>query len=121
MIDIRSSNDVTGASGVPDTGLPAVPAKAGGAQPGGVQQAAGASAGVSREKLDHAISQLADYVQSLQRDLHFDVDESSGRMVIRVVDRRTQELVRQIPEEVVLDLAQKLNAEEPLRLFSARA
>ena len=132
MTDIRVGSDVTGAMVVSDAGLPGGSTKVGGAIPAqstGIDGQSGVvqkevSVVVSaqrREKLDKAISQLTDYVQSLQRDLHFNVDESSGRMVIRVVDRQTKELVRQIPEEVVLDLAHKLNGEEPLRLFSATA
>jgi len=68
----------------------------------------------------HAVAQLNDYIQSVQRDLEFRLDEGSGRSVITVVDRNSQEVIRQIPTEVTLLLAQKLDNEEPLLLFSAQ-
>jgi flagellar protein FlaG len=135
MIDIKASGDIAGVTTGSDTGVLGGSGRVDGVaiktaaarqvretqQDHEVQKKTGdAQVNVSREKLDKAISQLTDYVQRLQHDLHFDVHEDTGRMVISVVDRHTQELVRQIPEEVVLDLAQKLNAEEPMRLFSAR-
>lgn len=41
--------------------------------------------------------------------LEFEPDESSGRVVIRVVDRLTGELIRQIPPEEMLAVAERLN------------
>ncbi len=63
---------------------------------------------VSREKLDKVVSELKDYVQTMQRDLNFHVDDATGRVVIRVVDSSTNKVVRQIPEEEVLALARRL-------------
>jgi flagellar protein FlaG len=50
----------------------------------------------------------------------FSLDEESGESVISVVDRQSSKVIRQIPNEVILTLAQKLNNEEPLLLFSAQ-
>jgi flagellar protein FlaG len=74
----------------------------------------------SRDQLAQAVAKLNDYIQDVQRDLHFSLDESSGESVISVVDRHSSEVIRQIPAEVTLHLAQKLNNEEPLLLFSAQ-
>jgi len=74
----------------------------------------------SRDQLAQAVAKLNDYIQDVQRDLQFSLDESSGESVISVVDRHSSEVIRQIPAEVTLHLAQKLNNEEPLLLFSAQ-
>ena len=66
----------------------------------------------SRESLDRAVAHLNDYVQSIQRDLHFYVDKASGRSVVTVVDQNTQEVVRQIPSDVALRLARNLKAQQ---------
>lgn len=63
---------------------------------------------VSREKIDKVVSELKDFAQTMQRDLNFHVDDASGRVVIRVIDASTNKVVRQIPEEEVLSLAQRL-------------
>ena len=74
-----------------------------------------------QKKVDEAVSKLNDYVQSTQRDLQFSYDEDAGRPVVTVLDRETQQVIRRIPDDVVLNLARNLNDEEPVRLFSAQA
>lgn len=74
----------------------------------------GASAGVSQEQVSQAVSDLNDYVQSVGRDLQFQVDEDSGRSIIKVLDSETQEIIRQIPSEEVLALARTLNQTQSL-------
>jgi len=71
------------------------------------------------EKLESAVASINDYVQSIQRDLQFSVDEDLNETVIKVVDRDSGELIRQIPEEVFLELARKLKEDGELRLMNA--
>ena len=63
------------------------------------------SGSVSKADLDDAVSQINSYVQNVQRDLSFSVDEGSGRTIIKVIDSESGKLVRQIPSEEVLALA----------------
>ena len=72
------------------------------------------------ERLGQAVSQLNDYVQSVSRDLQFEVDNDLGQTIVKVVDQETQEVVRQIPDEVALRLAEKLQQDEPLTLFNIK-
>lgn len=74
----------------------------------------------STNDVNDAVARLKDYVQNTQRSLNFSLDESSGITVISVYDASTQELIRQIPSEEAVTLAQKLNQEEPLALFRAQ-
>jgi flagellar protein FlaG len=53
-------------------------------------------------------AQLDRYVKSSSRDLDFRVDQTSGRVVVSVLDKETGELIRQIPDEVALRIAQRL-------------
>ena len=46
-----------------------------------------------------------------ERGIEFHVDSRTGIAVISVVDRATGEIVRQIPEDVVLRIARYLDAE----------
>jgi flagellar protein FlaG len=77
-------------------------------------------ADVSKEQVKDAVSKLNDYVQSTERTLDFKMDEDSGKTVIKVYDTLSAELIRQIPNELALELAQNLNDEEPSLLFSAQ-
>jgi flagellar protein FlaG len=77
-------------------------------------------ADISEEQVKDAVSKLNDYVQSTERTLDFKMDEDSGKTVIKVYDTLSAELIRQIPNELALELAQNLNDEEPSLLFSAQ-
>ncbi len=73
-----------------------------------------------REQLNDAVSQLNDFVQNVQRDLQFEVDNDLGQTVVKVVDQSTREVIRQIPDEVALRLAENLQQDEPLSLFNIK-
>jgi flagellar protein FlaG len=66
----------------------------------------------SRQVVEKAIAHLNDYVQSVQRDLEFSLDDGSGETVVRVIDRTTQKVVRQIPSDVALKLARNLKLQQ---------
>ena len=63
-----------------------------------------------------AVQQLNGYAQSLQRDLRFSLDEELGRAVVYVIDRTSQEVIRQIPNETALQLARNLKASADIAL-----
>ncbi len=63
---------------------------------------------MNKEELDETIIQLNDSLQNVQRNLKFSIDKDAGRIVINVTDKETDELVRQIPSEEVLELARNL-------------
>lgn len=69
-----------------------------------------------KERLDRAVEQLNDYVQSVRRELHFSVDPASGRTVVKVLDPQTDQVIRQIPSAEVLSLAARIEQGEVPRL-----
>ncbi len=69
--------------------------------------------GAQREaRVEQAVEHLNDYAQSLQRDLRFSIDEDLGQAVVHVVDRSTQEVIRQIPNETAIELARNLKDQQ---------
>lgn len=58
----------------------------------------------SLEELQDKVTQLNEHMQTLNRNLQFRVDEQSGDTVVKVVDAETEELVRQIPSQELLDI-----------------
>jgi flagellar protein FlaG len=62
----------------------------------------------NQKDLDQAVDKLNDFVQNLQRDLQFSIDEKSGEMVVKVIDTASQKVIRQIPSEDALKLARSL-------------
>lgn len=70
------------------------------------------------DRLQRSVSRLENFVQSIQRDLLFSIDEASGRTVITVVDSSTQEIIRQIPSEEILAISENIESMKGI-LFSA--
>ena len=60
-------------------------------------------------KVSEMVENINQSLQSLRRELHFSVDEGSGRTIIKVVNTDTEEVIRQIPSEEVLSLMDKLD------------
>ena len=63
---------------------------------------------VPKEQLVGAVSQMQDFAQMLNRELQFDVDENLGRTVVRVLDKESGDLIRQIPSDEILALAKQM-------------
>lgn len=73
-----------------------------------------------RKPLEEAISGIKQFAQSIQRNLDFALDDSSGRMVVKVTDSVSGDVIRQIPSEDALRLAESLEEARSL-LFKAEA
>jgi len=74
--------------------------------------------GDSNFQLDKAVNSLNQYIQNEQRDLEFELIQQANLTVVKVISRETGEVIRQIPEQEVVDLARKLDNKEPLHLFN---
>ena len=72
-----------------------------------------------QEKLKMAVQEIEKFVQSVKRNLEFSIDEPSGKVVVKVIASDSGEVIRQIPNEEVLKLANSLNDASSL-LFSTK-
>lgn len=65
----------------------------------------------SEDQLESAVDDINSYVQTVSRKLQFTVDDSLplGRMVIKVIDSDTNEVIREIPSAEALALAERIN------------
>jgi len=75
---------------------------------------------VSADEVAGAVSTIREFVQSVKRNLDFRLDDSSGRVVVSVTDSESGDVVRQIPSEDALKLAESLEEVRSL-LFRAEA
>ncbi|WP_219060432.1 flagellar protein FlaG [Pseudomonas sp. UMAB-08] len=71
-------------------------------------------------KLKIAVQEIEKFVQSVKRNLEFSIDETSGKVVVKVIASETGEVVRQIPSEEALKLADNLSNASSV-LFNAKA
>jgi flagellar protein FlaG len=61
------------------------------------------------EKLRAAVEKIQEFVSSTASDIEFSIDEESGRTIVKVIDRETEDVIRQIPSQEMLDLAKALD------------
>ncbi|EDQ00703.1 flagellar protein FlaG [Shewanella benthica] len=62
----------------------------------------------SPEKLQEAVAELSDTMSLMKKGLTFKIDDTLGISVVNVMDMDSGEMIRQIPTEEALELAQKL-------------
>lgn len=84
------------------------------------REAIGQSAEVARDLLQTAVSDIQNYVQSVRRDINFNLDDQSGRVVVNVTEATSGDVIRQIPSEEALRLAENLSEIRSV-LFEAEA
>lgn len=63
---------------------------------------------LSDVSLDKALQEMNKSLILLNERLEFNIHEASNRIVVRVVDKETDEVVKEIPPEKFLDMAVKL-------------
>jgi len=65
------------------------------------------------EKVKEIVADTVDFfnkfVKEVQVDLRYDVDEATNDIVIRIFEKGTDKLIRQIPPEAILNLKQRIN------------
>jgi flagellar protein FlaG len=60
------------------------------------------------KKLDQAVARLNEQMQANGRKLGFSVDDRLNKQIVRVMNKETGEVVRQIPNEVVIRVANSI-------------
>jgi len=61
-----------------------------------------------KQAFESQIEQLQEFNQSIDRSLQFKVDEELGVTIVRVIDKNTDELIRQFPPEELINLSKRL-------------
>ncbi len=67
---------------------------------------------INRDELAASVSRLNDHARAINRDLKFTVDEDINKVIVRVYNAETDELIRQIPSEEALAMARHLARDE---------
>ena len=64
----------------------------------------------SRQEVEDAVARLNNSVQQRAQSLLFAIDDDSQRTIVKVIDLRTQEVLRQIPTPEALEIAKAIDA-----------
>lgn len=79
------------------------------AKSGGQDQPADLSRGKESLSLEQAVDRLKQFVSPTDADINFAIDGTSGVPVVKIVDRSTKDVIRQIPSEEAISLAMALD------------
>lgn len=63
---------------------------------------------VQPAETEQAMIEVGEFLQTLNRHLSFSVDDTSDRTVVSVVDQASGDVIRQIPSEEILRIAEKI-------------
>lgn len=63
----------------------------------------------SLDQVQQAVQKVAAAVQSKANNLQFSIDQDTGSTIVKVVDSQTEEVIRQIPSEEMLAIAQSID------------
>lgn len=75
-----------------------------------VSDAIGNSNTISSEnQVTDAVEKLSKFVATIRPEISFSVDQSSGTRVVKIMDSQSKEVLRQIPSEEAIQLAQALD------------
>lgn len=74
----------------------------------------------SNQDIQQAVQKIQETVTNLAHNLHFSIDEDTGKTIIKVMDTNTDEVIRQIPTEEAMVIAHTLDKVQGL-LFNDKA
>ncbi len=74
-----------------------------------VRQPTPADNSQGKPSLEDAVKNLEKFVSSVNSEISFSIDQSSGAQVVKVLDSQSKEVLRQIPSEEAIQLAQALD------------
>lgn len=63
----------------------------------------------SRQQLEEAVKAVNDFLQPINNSLQFNIDDETGKTIVKVVDATTNELIRQFPSEEMLSIAKAID------------
>ncbi|MFH2093685.1 MAG: flagellar protein FlaG [Pseudomonadota bacterium] len=63
---------------------------------------------IKKEDVEAMVDALKDLTETLQTKLNFSVDSGTNSIVVKVIDKGTDKVIRQIPPEAMLELQEKM-------------
>ena len=75
----------------------------------------------SPEELNHAVATLNKAMQQSNQNLEFSVDTNSHKVVVRMVDTSTGQLIRQFPSEETLAISREIEQFQQGMLLKQKA
>lgn len=72
-------------------------------------QSAAVQANAKPEEVRNAVEKVKEFVSPVTSDIQFSIDEDTDATVVKIIDRSTKEVIRQIPSQEMLEIAKALD------------
>lgn len=59
-------------------------------------------------RLEDVVKDVNEFIKPINNSLQFSIDDDTGTTVVKVIDRETEEVIKQIPSEEMLALAKAI-------------
>jgi flagellar protein FlaG len=66
--------------------------------------------------LEQAVAKVSEDIQAHDTNLKFEIDDSTDRLIVKVIEKDSGEVIRQFPPKEVLNLAKYFNSSKGLLL-----
>ena len=63
---------------------------------------------LSREETEELVEALSDLAETIQTKLNFSINETTNDIVVKIIDKDTDTVIRQFPSEELLELQEKM-------------
>ena len=63
---------------------------------------------VSEQEINHALEIVSNFMHNSNKQVEFSKDNSSGKTVIIITDKETQEVINQFPSEKIISMAKRI-------------
>jgi flagellar protein FlaG len=63
----------------------------------------------SRQELEEAVKQVNDFLKPINDSIQFNLDEDTGKTIVKVIDLATKDVIRQFPSEEMLSIAKAID------------
>lgn len=63
----------------------------------------------NRQQVEEAVKAVNEFIKPLNNSLQFNIDDDTGKTVVKVIDMSTKEIIRQFPSEEMLSIAKAVN------------
>lgn len=63
----------------------------------------------NRQQVEDAVKAVNEFIKPLNNSLQFNIDDDTGKTVVKVVDMATKEVIRQFPSEEMLSIAKAID------------
>jgi flagellar protein FlaG len=72
-------------------------------------KSSGTSDASNRDQVNSAVDKINKFVQASAQGVEFSLNNDFNKLVVKVVDQQTNEVIRQIPSEEALEIARSLD------------